>query len=86
MSHGDKVNSNNKVDLGSTYYFEKLVYDTIVELNNDIRKKKKKAKWYYLPTIEHLEFLISKFEFPIEFVECDDYVKIRLKGGEKNGK
>ena len=55
--HGLRVNSNNNPDLGSDYYFNRLICDTMVEMNNDIRNGIKRKKWYFLPTIEHLEEL-----------------------------
>ena len=81
MSHGDKVNSNNKVDLGSDFYFNKVINDTIVELNADVRKKLKKTKWYYLPTKEHLNCLLEKINYKVEYEIYDDYVRLRLLKG-----
>ena len=86
MGQGDKVNSNNKLDLGSDFYFNKVINDTIVQLNADIRKNLKKLKWYYLPTKEHLDCLLEKISYQVEYEIYDDYVRLRLlKGRNKNG-
>lgn len=76
---GMRVNSNNVVDLGSNYYFEKLVNDTLLELNNDIRRKIKKKKWYFLPSVEHFKEVQKRMNREFDLIDCGDYIKVRLK-------
>lgn len=76
---GMRVNSNNVADLGSNYYFEKLVNDTLLELNNDVRRKIKKKKWYFLPSVEHFKEVQKRMNREFDLIDCGDYIKVRLK-------
>ena len=77
--NGVRVNSNNVADLGSDYYFEKLVNDTLMEINNDIRRKIKKKKWYFLPSMEHFEEIKKRINKEFDYMDCGDYIKVKLK-------
>ena len=77
---GTIVDSNNIPDLGSDYYFNRLISDTIYDMNKDVRNGTRKTKWHFLPSMEHLEELKQKFDHELEYVDCGDYVKVRVKG------
>ena len=73
---GDKVDSVTRVQKNDNRMFNKVVADVYKQI-----KYKKRSKWCYLPSKDHLISLIERLdnEFELEIQYENDYIMVRKK-------
>ena len=75
----NRVDSNNKKQRNDNSMFNKVVADVYKQI-----RYSKKSVWCYLPSQEHLDSLIERFnklsiKIELEIIEESDYIKVRRK-------